>query len=144
MTGHSLGAALATLAADRYGNVQGLYTYGSQRVGDSDFQADFHVNTHRFVNNTDIVTRLPPAVLYHHVGQMKYIDSEGHLHDNPMLWHRLVDSFRGSFGHMFNALGQVRSGFVNEIPLDQLTYHTPLYYALHAWNNYVDKSEAVR
>ena len=33
-TGHSLGAALATLAADRYGNVQGLYTFGSPRVGD--------------------------------------------------------------------------------------------------------------
>ncbi|HMK64777.1 MAG TPA: hypothetical protein VK564_03215, partial [Thermodesulfobacteriota bacterium] len=31
--GHSLGAALAALAADRYDTIHGLYTYGSPRVG---------------------------------------------------------------------------------------------------------------
>jgi len=82
ITGHSLGAALATLAADRYGNVQGLYTYGSPRVGDQDFKKDFNVNTYRFVNNSDIVTKVPPPGLYCHVGELKYIDSEGIIHDN--------------------------------------------------------------
>ena len=32
-TGHSLGAALATLAANRYGKAQGLYTFGSPAWG---------------------------------------------------------------------------------------------------------------
>ena len=76
MSGHSLGAALATLAADRYGKVQGLYTYGSPRVGDRNFKEDFNVNAYRFVNNSDIVTKVPPAAMYLHVGELKYIDSE--------------------------------------------------------------------
>ena len=136
-TGHSLGAALATLAADRYGNVQGLYTFGSPRVGDDAFRTDFHVNTHRFVNNNDIVGRIPSPSLYHHIGMVKYIDSTGALHDNPSFWERLKDSFRGAFGHIFTSLGHIRAGFVDTIPLDHLTDHTPLYYALHCWNNYV-------
>jgi len=136
-TGHSLGAALATLAADRYGNVQGLYTFGSPRVGDDAFRADFHVNTYRFVHNNDIVCRVPPPGLYHHVGLVKYLDSTGALHDNPSFWERLKDSFRGSFGHIFTSLGHIRAGFVDTIPLDHLTDHAPLYYALHCWNSYV-------
>src|SRR5262249_5032912 len=32
-TGHSLGGALATIAAARFGDFRGLYTYGSPRVG---------------------------------------------------------------------------------------------------------------
>jgi hypothetical protein len=140
-TGHSLGAALATLAADRYGSVQGLYTFGSPRVGDSTFQADFHVNTYRFVNNNDIVTQLPSIGLFQHVGQLKYIDSAGVLHDNPDLWTRLKELFRGVFGHMFTSAGQLRSGFTGEIPIDHLTDHAPLYYALHTWDSYVAEQE---
>lgn len=95
-TGHSLGAALATLAADRYGAVQGLYTFGSPLVGDDDFGNDFHVNTYRFVNHNDIVTkvppigiylppRIPPAGQYRHVGALKFIDRNGHVHDTLAL-----------------------------------------------------------
>ena len=62
-TGHSLGAALATLAAPRYGNLRGLYTYGSPRVGDRDFKKEFLIKTYRFKNHHDPVTRVPPPIL---------------------------------------------------------------------------------
>lgn len=55
ITGHSLGAALATLAAYRYGQAQGLYVFGSPRVGDQVFREDFKIRSYRFENNSDIV-----------------------------------------------------------------------------------------
>jgi hypothetical protein len=134
ITGHSLGAALATLAADRYGNVQGLYTYGSPRVGDQDFKKDFNVNTYRFVNNSDIVTKVPPPGLYCHVGELKYIDSEGIIHDNTNRWERWSDEIQGKFNNVFNALGQARKGFT-EVLLEPIIDHVPTLYATHIWNN---------
>ncbi len=41
LTGHSLGAALATLAACRLDGVHGLYTFGSPLVGDDVFASTF-------------------------------------------------------------------------------------------------------
>jgi len=80
-TGHSLGAALATLAWKRYsrhGKVQGLYTFGSPRVGDRDFGIGFQ-ETYRFVNNKDIVTMVPPPGDYRHVGCLKHINPRGFI-----------------------------------------------------------------
>ena len=134
ITGHSLGAALATLAADRYGNIQGVYTYGSPRVGDRGFQEDFHVNAYRFVNNSDIVTKVPPASVYCHVGELKYIDSDGLIHDNTNRWTRWTDEIQSQFKNVFNALGQKRKGFT-EVLLEPIVDHVPTLYAIHIWNN---------
>lgn len=72
-TGHSLGAALATLAAARQPPTA-LYTFGSPRVGDADFVASLKGiadNIHRIVNGNDIVTTLPPAMLgFQHVSTL--------------------------------------------------------------------------
>jgi hypothetical protein len=84
-TGHSLGAALATLAASLYAP-DALYTFGSPRVGDQAF-----VNTvkgigtlRRYVDCCDIVTRIPPEpLLYEHVGSPLYIDCRGDLIEAP-------------------------------------------------------------
>lgn len=71
-TGHSLGAALATLAAS-VKPPSALYTFGSPCVGDADFAATlnntpvFRITTHR-----DIVTSLPPMGAffgYRHAGR---------------------------------------------------------------------------
>jgi hypothetical protein len=136
MTGHSLGAALATLAADRYGNVQGLYTYGCPRVGDRIFKEDFNVNAYRFVNNSDIVAKVPPASMYLHVGELKYIDCDGVIHDNTNRWEKWTDEIQGQFKNIFNAIGQTRKGFT-EVMLEPIVDHVPTRYAIHIWNNII-------
>jgi hypothetical protein len=133
-TGHSLGAALATLAADRYENAQGTYTFGSPRVGDQDFKDDFHVSTYRFVNNGDIITRMPPPVLYKHVGNLKYIDSKGIIDDESSRWERITNPTLGKISYIFNSTGQTGRGLSSLIP-DYIVDHVPTLYATHIWNN---------
>jgi predicted lipase len=87
LTGHSLGAALATLCAQRLATgrgypIQSLYTFGSPRVGNPEFAAQYQTRlgprTYRLVNNEDLVTRVPPrSVGYEHIGEMVYIDDAG-------------------------------------------------------------------
>ena len=136
MTGHSLGAALATLAANRYRNVQGLYTYGSPRVGDRLFKVDFNVNTYRFVNNNDIVAKVPPASMYCHVGELKYIDRDGLLHEHTNRWGKWSDEIQIQFNQLFTAIGQTRKGF-SDVLLEPIVDHVPTRYAIHIWNNIV-------
>nr|MCU0570716.1 lipase family protein [Oculatellaceae cyanobacterium Prado106] len=100
ITGHSLGGALATLSAARLREkdqmVHGLYTFGSPRVGDREFQeefnGDFRSRAFRFVNKNDAVTRIPLRALYYsHVGQLMYVDENDHIHTDPSFWYRFVD-----------------------------------------------------
>lgn len=83
-TGHSLGGALATLAASRWNTeTTHLYTFGSPRVGGKKFIQSFKSkNRYRFRNNNDIVTRVPPEWIgYNHVsgdgGHFIYFDVDG-------------------------------------------------------------------
>lgn len=68
-TGHSLGAALATLAAARHAP-SAVYTFGSPRVGNQEFIASLHhVPIYRIVDDEDAVTTVPSETLgYRHVG----------------------------------------------------------------------------
>ncbi len=75
-TGHSLGAALATLAAldIRYNfpdKEVRCYTFGSPKVGNKDFAKSYNKRvpeTYRFVNGSDTVPNIPPGS-YRHVGK---------------------------------------------------------------------------
>ena len=62
-TGHSLGAAMATIAGLRY-PFEEVVTFGEPRVGsgiERAFQAERHV---RYVNGDDPVTKVPPKLVF--------------------------------------------------------------------------------
>jgi hypothetical protein len=86
-TGHSLGAAMATLLAS-ITHPDFLYTFGSPRVGDHQFVSTLNgLNSRRFVDCCDIVARLPPTSLlgiinYEHYGPPCYIDRNRGIREN--------------------------------------------------------------
>ena len=149
-TGHSLGAALATLAAGRYENVAGLYTFGSPRVGVRAFAKALKVPNYRFVNNDDVVAKVPFHGdyrggnifrnlffgWYHHIGNTLYIDQEDIIHVNPHIWNRLLWNFRKMLKNMGNCVFLLLR-FRRELPENALTDHAPIYYAIRIWNNYI-------
>jgi hypothetical protein len=96
-TGHSLGAALATLLAG-IKPPDALYTFGSPLVGDADFVATLkNVKNFRYVDCCDIVTRIPPQGLgYEHLGQPYYIAQDRSVTFNPgddFIKHDRFDAF---------------------------------------------------
>ena len=99
VTGHSLGAAMATLFAARVNHRQGdvvLYTYGSPRVGNKLWAEQFKdIEVYRFVNTNDVVCRVPPFGFYTHVGKMYYLSYTGKTLENTNMWIRLKDKVRG-------------------------------------------------
>lgn len=83
-TGHSLGAALATLLASLR-TPDALYTFGSPLVGDQDFVNTLtKVKNFRYVDCCDIVTRIPPKGLgYVHLGEPYYIAQDRSITFKP-------------------------------------------------------------
>jgi len=102
-TGHSLGAAMATLAFSRFDSYGAeLYTFGSPRVGNADYAAVLNFKHRerifRFRNHNDIVTRHPMSFWsYRHVGMCFYFDGDGACVTNPSFWHRLRQFCAGMF-----------------------------------------------
>ena len=98
VTGHSLGAAMATIAASRLkalGMEVTLYTYGSPRVGDFTWAEQFdNINAYRFVNNNDIVCKVPPYGFFTHIGELQYINYYGNIR-KVTWWQRFKDQLRG-------------------------------------------------
>jgi len=64
ITGHSLGGALATVAAKKLihqGGIAACYTFGAPRVGDEQWISKIKSPIYRLVNAADCVTMLPPG-----------------------------------------------------------------------------------
>ena len=103
-TGHSLGAALATLTVAYMRQqglpVDGLYTFGQPRTGNrgwsKSFNSDCEGLAYRHVNNNDLVTRVPPRSLnYRHIGALRYYDARQNCHEDLSFWHRFLDRVKG-------------------------------------------------
>jgi triacylglycerol lipase len=84
--GHSLGGAMATISAGRCylshipSNPVELFTYGSPRVGNKRYINYVKLNHYRYVNNNDIVPRVPPSWMgYRHSGDEVYLDRNGRI-----------------------------------------------------------------
>jgi len=145
-TGHSLGAALATLAADRFTGTAGVYTFGSPRVGDQmfagHFNARFNQRSFRYVNDHDVVTHVPPEPLalplglYTHVNDRRWIDKDGNIGSIPPTLLHFVPDVLGSPVVMLDLIESLKSGNLRTLPA-ALSDHTQLYYTLHAWNDFV-------
>ena len=141
MTGHSLGAALATLAADRFPTTAGVCTLGSPRVGDRTFAAGFDgrfgERAARYVNDADIVTHVPtPFPLpYDHVGHLRQITPDGRVLVRTPLFPHFVPEIFGGAQHLTEISDALRDGLILTAP-DFLLDHMPRGYAVDIWNDF--------
>jgi len=106
--GHSLGGAMAKICAARCqmstinSNPQQLFTFGSPRVGDRAYVKSVTLEHYRFVNNNDIVTRVPPIWLgYHHSGYEIYFNRYGKIKKYNLLM-KGRDRWRGVILGLWN------------------------------------------
>ena len=112
ITGHSLGGALAMLATARLRlekdqPVNGLYTFGQPRSGDREFarnfDADFGRFTFRYVNNNDIVPRVPfRSMWYSHAGTFRYFNEDGIQADDMSWSEKLLDRIQGAISDLLS------------------------------------------
>jgi len=145
ITGHSLGAALATLAANLCSDEQnqlglkGLYTYGSPRVGDAPFGRRIPCKVRRFRNNSDLVTHVPLGLVFRHVGELEYVDAAGHLHagvggSEKLFLEAMTVHLSPGEAHTMSRLMKMSAGGA---PLPGfLADHAPINYAIRIWNCY--------
>lgn len=95
VTGHSLGAAMATIAVSRMqADVTGLATFGSPRVGNQKFVDHVAVDHHRVQNNCDDVPKVPPELLgFVHHGTNVYLNYYGEIRTLTG-WQKFKDQLR--------------------------------------------------
>ncbi|NET11388.1 MAG: lipase family protein, partial [Symploca sp. SIO2B6] len=109
ITGHSLGGAMATVAASRLIHQDlpftSVYTFGQPRSMSTATARIFNVEAKsrvfRFQNNNDLVTRAPARLMgYSHVGTYVHIKEDRTIHLEPGFWLRFVDSIDGAVGDL--------------------------------------------
>lgn len=126
--GHSLGGALAALAAARVrdagASLAGAITFGQPRVGDAASAERLQqLPLLRVVNACDLVPELPPEALgYRHAGPLRHLDAnrrENYGRSLRSYWSRLPGNLR----HGIGALTPI-----------ELSDHAPLHYVVKCFN----------
>jgi triacylglycerol lipase len=94
LTGHSMGGALAVVAAAKFAAegaipVAGLYTFGQPAVADASFHRELATRVEdryfRFVNSSDMVPGLHVDPVFAPGGQLLFIDRGGRIHTGTAL-----------------------------------------------------------
>ncbi|MEA3038446.1 MAG: triacylglycerol lipase [Sphingomonadales bacterium] len=124
VTGHSLGAAMATVTAARLPEAR-LVTFGSPRVGTRAFAAAFSADrVRRYVDCCDGVARVPPPWGFVHLPGERYIDRRGNVAaEPPGLVARLRDRTLGHLDYLRKC--SLRNG---NVLTRTLADHAPLNY----------------
>ena len=143
ITGHSLGAAMATICAavapveKRAGML--LCTFGSPRIGDDAFAASLAGVTHlRHAGAIDVVSRVPPVLpvlRYHHHGIFRCIDRDGAVHEfhRDEAADRQADPLRAQ-SRASQSFGDITRRLIARlVPLRQLADHAPINYMSAVW-----------
>lgn len=134
ITGHSLGAALATVAVQEIeeefnDQVAACYTFGSPRVGDGKYERAIKVPFYRIVNTTDIVTLIPFLLgTFVHVGDTRYL-SRRKINDVYVLYRGIPSLTRffesiietvSALFHLSNPIGPWIKAHDMEVYIDKL------------------------
>ncbi len=126
--GHSMGGAMAAICAGRCRlsyirpNPRALFTYGSPRIGSGRYVNYVQMEAYRWVNNNDIVPRVPPGWLgFRHKGQEIYLNAYGQIR-RLCYWQRTKDRWRG----FLRGLGERR--------FDHFFDHSIGEYVKHIWD----------
>ena len=129
VTGHSLGGALATLAAKRLNAFMSpvhCITFGQPRVGDPTFSRSYAVKHNRFVNEGDVIPKLPPRGLitrYWHVGNEERIDAAGNLISGEGDTSLLEDLFFGRLANQIDLTNALNERALEDIVRKGLVEH---------------------
>lgn len=152
-TGHSMGGALAILAAERALDQAGIqatavYTFGNPRTGGPDFFNAYASKlgdcTFRMVHGDDIVPTVPPILNgnFRHVGQMVHCPSSGQFagllpasssQNDPNIVQSSIDTFfddikRALIGQTLDAVGPRLLGRAAAILPTMVRDHIPASY----------------
>jgi hypothetical protein len=142
LTGHSLGAALATVAgaARRFGSTVAIYSFGSPRVGDGKFRELLKrtgVKAHRFVHGGDLVTTLAPEgwMGFTHVSDVLHLKADGSGMDGeePDLGGVLLSAMQRTEESLRSAILNLAEHRLMEpqkmlVPRGALADHAPVFY----------------
>ncbi len=125
LTGHSLGAAMATLIATIW-RPGWLVTLGSPRVGDADFvETVVPSNSVRMVDCCDVVTQLPPPIGgYTHLRTCTYLTGDGAILEDPPQQAIDADRVRARLEYLAHFAWKI-----GNVAVRDLADHAPINYA---------------